>query len=109
MTAIGKYNKNTKNSLFVIGNGDINKRNNAFVVKNDGDVLINPFNSGLLISLYDLISRASPHLIYTSTKKEIVTPSTASALPTIISNTYSNGYGIMVFNTHCESIGNNAF
>ena len=111
MTAIGKYNSsvNTNNTLFVVGNGTSDNRKDAFVVKNNGDVLINPLNSGLLISLYDLIRRVSPHLIYTSNDSRVVTPSTASALPTIISNTYSNNYGIMAFDTSCTSIGTSAF
>ena len=114
MTSIGKYNisnsRYTNNTLFAIGNGTSdNNRSNAFVVKNDGDVLINPSNSGLLISLYDLIYRLSPHLIYISSNNSSISPGNINALPLIISNTYSNDYGIMIFNTSCSSIGNEAF
>ena len=56
MTVIGKYNY-TDNALFVVGNGtNTNNRKDAYVVKDDGDVLINPFNPGFLISLYDRLT-----------------------------------------------------
>ena len=112
MTAIGKYNSsvNTNNTLFVVGNGvDTDNRKDAFVVKDNGDVLINPLNSSLLISLYDLIHRVSPHLIYTSNDSKTVSPSNTDALPKIISNIYNNSYGIMAFDTMCGSIGKHAF
>lgn len=78
MTAIGKYNTgvtDTNNTLFVVGNGtDTDNRNDAFVIKNNGDIFINPLNSSLLISLYDLIWKIGPYLIYTSNNNSIVTP-----------------------------------
>ena len=113
MTAIGKYNSsiNTNNTLFVVGNGtNTDNRKDAFVVKNNGDVFINPLNSSLLISLYDLIYKvSSTYLIYSSSSNTKVDPNNMSSLPTIISNTYSNGYGLILFDTVCTSIGNTAF
>ena len=112
MTAIGKYNSsvNTNNTLFVVGNGtDTNNRKDAFVIKNNGDVLINPLNSSLLISLYDLIYKvSSSYLIYSNHFNKKVELKT-DALPTIISHTYSNGYGLIVFDTACTNIGDGAF
>ena len=43
-TVVGKYNNtddtNANNSLFVVGNGTEETRNNAFIVKNNGDAII---------------------------------------------------------------------
>ncbi len=40
-TAIGNYNMDDSNAMFMIGNGTSNgNRNNAFVVKDDGDIIL---------------------------------------------------------------------
>ena len=46
---------------------------------------------------------------YTSSDGNIVTPYRASSLPTIVSNTYSDGKGIIKFETDVTSIGDQAF
>ena len=46
---------------------------------------------------------------YTSTDGNVVTPYSVDALPTIVSNTYVDGKGIIKFATDVTSIGNNAF
>lgn len=46
---------------------------------------------------------------YTSSDGNIVTPNNINALPTIDSNTYNNGKGIIKFKTDVTSIGNQAF
>ena len=58
LTAIGQYNTNdgtnynTVNRLLVVGNGsDVNNRSDAFVVKNNGEVIINSTTSGTTPSL----------------------------------------------------------
>ena len=48
-------------------------------------------------------------LWYTSTDGNIVTPYEASALPTIVSNTYVDGKGVIKFATEVTSIGARAF
>ena len=46
---------------------------------------------------------------YTSSDGNIVTPYDATVLPTIVSNTYSDGKGIFKFATDVTSIGSKAF
>jgi len=46
---------------------------------------------------------------YTSSDGNIVTPYSTSALPKIVSNTYSDGKGVIKFETDVTSIGNQAF
>ena len=46
---------------------------------------------------------------YTSTDGNIVTPYSVDALPTIVSNTYVDGKGIIKFATDVTSIGQDAF
>ena len=46
---------------------------------------------------------------YTSSDGNIVTPYDTTALPTIVSNTYSDGKGIIKFATDVTSIGGSAF
>ena len=46
---------------------------------------------------------------YTSTDGNVVTPQSVNALPTIVSNTYVDGKGIIKFATDVTSIGQDAF
>jgi hypothetical protein len=46
---------------------------------------------------------------YTSSDGNIVTPHDAEVLPTIVSNTYSGGKGVIKFKTDLTSIGTGAF
>ena len=46
---------------------------------------------------------------YTSSDGNIVTPNKESSLPTIVSNTYVNGKGVLKFTTNVTSIGSSAF
>ena len=46
---------------------------------------------------------------YTSSDGNIVTPFSTSALPTIVSNTYVNGKGIIKCTSDITSIGHSAF
>ena len=50
-------------------------------------------------------------IYYTSTNGNIVTPYSTTAFggATIISNTYTDGVGVLKFNSKVTSIGNNAF
>lgn len=52
---------------------------------------------------------ANDEIWYTSEDGNIVTPAQASSLPTIVSNTYIGGKGIIKFATDVTSIGNSAF
>lgn len=52
---------------------------------------------------------ANDEIWYTSSNGNIVTPYRASSLPTIVSNTYSDGKGIIKFATELTSIGVQAF
>lgn len=52
---------------------------------------------------------ANNEIWYTSSDGNIVTPYSTSALPTIVSNTYSDGKGIIKFKTDVISIGRSAF
>ena len=52
---------------------------------------------------------ANDEIWYTSSDGKIVKPYKASSLPTIVSNTYSDGKGIIKFATDVTSIGNYAF
>lgn len=52
---------------------------------------------------------ANDEIWYTSTDGNIVTPYRASSLPTIVSNTYSDGKGVIKFATDVTSIGDWAF
>jgi hypothetical protein len=47
--------------------------------------------------------------IWYTSSNGIVTPYSTSALPTIVSNTYSDGKGVIKFKTNVTTIGNNAF
>ena len=49
--------------------------------------------------------QANDELWYTSSDGNIVTPYKASSLPTIVSNTYNVGKGIIKFATDVTSIG----
>ena len=51
----------------------------------------------------------SDEIWYTSSDGNIVTPQNRGALPTIVSNTYSDGKGVIKFASNIVSIGNNAF
>ena len=55
------------------------------------------------------IGPANDEIWYTSTDGNIVTPNSVDALPTIVSNTYSNGKGIIKFAIDLTSIGQEAF
>ena len=48
-------------------------------------------------------------LWYTSSDGNIVTPNKVEALPTIVSNTYVDGKGVIKFATNITSIGETAF
>ena len=52
---------------------------------------------------------ANDELWYTSKDGNIVTPYSTSVLPTIVSNTYVDGKGIIKCASDITSIGNNAF
>ena len=52
---------------------------------------------------------ANDELWYTSSDGNIVTPYRTSSLPTIVSNTYVDGKGIIKFNIELTSIGDYAF
>ena len=52
---------------------------------------------------------ANDELWYTSSDGNIVTPYQAGSLPTVVSNTYSDGKGIIKFVTDVTSIGDSAF
>ena len=52
---------------------------------------------------------ANDEILYTSSDGNIVSPYQASSLPTIISNTYVGGKGIIKFATELKTIGRNAF
>ena len=52
---------------------------------------------------------ANDEIWYTSSNGNIVTPYKTSSLPTIVSNTYENGNGVIKFATDVTSIGYNAF
>ena len=52
---------------------------------------------------------ANNEIWYTSTDGNIVTPYNTSALPSIVSNTYSDSNGIIKFSKSVTSIGLNAF
>lgn len=52
---------------------------------------------------------ANDELWYTSSDGNIVTPHLVSSLPTIISNTYVDGKGVIKFTTDVTSIGGSAF
>ena len=52
---------------------------------------------------------ANNEIWYTSSNGNIVTPYSTSALPTIVSNTYVDGKGIIKFATDVTSIGEYAF
>ena len=52
---------------------------------------------------------ANDEIWYTSSDGNIVTPYSTSALPTIVSNTYADGKGIIKFATNITSIGDEAF
>ena len=46
---------------------------------------------------------------YTSSDSQVVNPHKTESLPTIVSNTYSDGKGIIKFNSNVTSIGDGAF
>ena len=52
---------------------------------------------------------ANNEIWYTSSNGNIVIPYQASSLPTIVSNTYNDGKGVIKFNTELTSIGDYAF
>ena len=52
---------------------------------------------------------ANNEIWYTSSNGNIVTPYQASSLPTIVSNTYVGGKGVIKFVSDVTSIGNQAF
>ena len=52
---------------------------------------------------------ANDEIWYTSSDGKIVTPDRTSSLPTIVSNTYVDGKGVIKFETDVTSIGYNAF
>lgn len=52
---------------------------------------------------------ANNEIWYTSSDGNIVTPYQASSLPTIVSNTYSDGKGIIKFDSDITIIGDQAF
>ena len=52
---------------------------------------------------------ANSEIWYTSSDGNIVAPHKASSLPTIVSNTYVNGKGVIKFASDITSIGNDAF
>ena len=52
---------------------------------------------------------ANDEIWYTSSDENIVTPHKASSLPTIVSNTYVNGKGVIKFASDITSIGKDAF
>ena len=55
------------------------------------------------------IGPANDEIWYTSTDGNVVTPYSVDALPTIVSNTYVDGKGIIKFATDVTSIGQEAF
>ena len=52
---------------------------------------------------------ANDEIWYTSSDGNIVTPYSTSSLPTIVSNTYVNGKGVIKFETDVTRINRNAF
>lgn len=52
---------------------------------------------------------ASDEIWYTSTNNQTVTPYSTAYLPSIVSNTYSEGKGVIKFATSLTSLGQNAF
>ena len=48
-------------------------------------------------------------ILYTSSDGKIVSPKSSAFSATIVSNTYNNGIGMIVFNQNIWGIGNNAF
>lgn len=52
---VGYWNESNENALFIVGNGEENARNNAFVVTKTGDILVN--GQSLLTIISDLTSR----------------------------------------------------
>ena len=122
----GMYNKSNKQdanaqTIFSIGIGtsDTNRKN-AIEVLCDGKVFIkgiggydgtNPFDSSSLqdfLSYYFSSEQKNNEIWYTSSDGNIVTPQSGS-LPTIVSNTYVDGKGIIKFKSDVTSIGTNAF
>ena len=53
--------------------------------------------------------QANNEIWYTSSDGNIVTPFMTSSLPTIVSNTYVDGKGVIKFATDLISIGDKAF
>lgn len=54
---VGHWNQLNENAIFIVGNGEENARNNAFVVTKTGDVLVN--GQSLLTIISDLTNRVT--------------------------------------------------
>ena len=84
----------------------INSAHLTTLMRNDKEIVKMDYMSD------DILNKCGPannEIWYTSTDGNIVTPYSTSALPTIVSNTYVGGKGVIKCASDITSIGTNAF
>ena len=84
----------------------INSAHLTTLMRNDAEMAKIDYMSDDILKKY---GQANNEIWYTSSDGNIVTPNITSALPTIVSNTYKDGKGVIKCASDITSIGTNAF
>ena len=84
----------------------INSAHLTILMRNDAEMAKIDYMNDDILKKY---GQANNEIWYTSTDGNIVTPNSTSALPTIVSNTYVGGKGVIKCASDITSIGTNAF
>ena len=84
----------------------INSAHLTTLIRNDAEMAKIDYMSYDILKKY---GQANNEIWYTSSDGNIVTPNNTSSLPTIVSNTYIDGIGVIKCASDITSIGTNAF